>query len=169
LIGATFLVKGKTRGEIYNLLYVFNTMYAWLSLIVFISFIIELFLAWYGQNPYEWYAFKDQSAPLNLKRFYLKFLVVSIVPFIFFGRKVRINRGITIVVLIITNASYWLAYIKRFFIEYLSSSWSTYYEDPLIEKIAMTFSFLVLFASVYWIALKRKNLPYPSLILINRV
>jgi hypothetical protein len=169
LTGITFLVKEKAKGESYNLLYVFNTMYAWFSLIVLMFYVLELFLAWYGQNPYEWYAFTDQSAPSNLKWFYLKFLFVSIVPFIFFIRKIRINRRITIVVLIITHANYLLAYIERFFIDYLPSSWSTYYEDSFLEKIALTFCFLVLFASVYWVAVKRKKLPYPSLILTTRV
>ncbi|MDN3654473.1 hypothetical protein QWZ08_02480 [Ferruginibacter paludis] len=169
LIGTTFLVKGKIKGESYNLLYVFNTMYAWLSLIVFTSYIIGLFLAGYGQNPYEWYAFTDQSKSLNLKWFFLKFIVLSIVPFIFFIRKIRIHRVITLAILVIINVKYWLTYMQNFFRDYQPAAWSIHYEDSLSEKIAMTFCLLVLFVSVYWVALKRKKLPYPSLIFTNRV
>ena len=32
--------------------------------IVGIAYITELFIAWYGQNPYEWYAFKENRANL---------------------------------------------------------------------------------------------------------
>lgn len=169
LVGATFLIKEKVKGECYNLLYVFNTIYAWLSLIVFMFYISDMLSAWYWQNPYEWYIFKDQSVPINLKWFYLKILFISIVPFIFFIRKIRINRMIIVGALVIMYANYWLAYLKNFFIDYLPSSWSTYYEYSISEKIVMTCCFLAFFASVYWVAVKRKKLPYPSLIFTNRV
>ena len=32
--------------------------------IVGIAYITELFIAWYGQNPYEWYAFSQNRATL---------------------------------------------------------------------------------------------------------
>jgi hypothetical protein len=169
LIAITLFVKEKSKGESYNLLYVFNTMYAWLSFTVFVFYVADLFLAWYGQNPYEWYAFKDQSVPLNLKSFYLKILFISIVPFIFFIRKIRVNRTFIVSALVIMYANYSFAYMKNFFIDFLPSSWSVYYGYSFLQKIAMAFCFVVLFATVYWAAVKRKKLPYPSLILNSGV
>ncbi|CAN5500059.1 hypothetical protein BH11BAC5_BH11BAC5_22800 [soil metagenome] len=169
LIGATFLLKEKKARESYNFLYVFNTIFAWLSLIVFMFYVVGLFLSWYGQNPYEWYAFKSTSTNFGWMEFYLGYFLTTITPFIFFIRKTRVSRKFTIAVVIITHANFLLAYVQNFFRDYQPAAWSTYYEDPWIEKIAKTFFLLIFFAVFYWFANKRKKLPYPSLILNNGV
>jgi len=50
-----WFLKNKWKDEMRNWLYVLNTIVPLLTLINLVFLLAELFFAWYGQNPYEWF------------------------------------------------------------------------------------------------------------------
>jgi molybdopterin-containing oxidoreductase family membrane subunit len=108
--------------------------------IVGIAYITELFIAWYGQNPYEWYAFKENRANLFSPygwSYYLMMFCNVVSPQMFWFKKLRRNIGFTFFMSIIVNIGMWY---ERFVIivtstyrDYLPSSWSTYYSPSIYE------------------------------------
>jgi hypothetical protein len=163
LLGAIFL-KGKYKNEPFNWLYVLNTLVAWLYLINVLIYAVDLFNAWYGQNPYEWYAFSNR--PYYGLKYYL---IVTIITFctalLFFIRKLRITRWYIIFFLLVQNFESIVIGITNLYRDYLPSSWSTYYPDTMLVKISRWIGFFVIIAATYCICKKRKKLPYPSLFL----
>ena len=132
--------KQKWGNEIINWLYVFNTIVLWVSLANLIFYAGELFIAWYGQNQYEWYAFSQNRAnifsPYGWSYWLMMFCnVVS--PQMFWFKKLRRNIVFTFFMSIIVNIGMWY---ERFVIivtstyrDYLPSSWSTYYSPSIYE------------------------------------
>ena len=166
LIGAIFS-KNEFKTESYNLLYVFNTLAAWCSPLGLGFNLIELFIAWYGQNPYEWYAFRTGGSSTNVS---WPWLLIKICLPLFWGlllffRRLRINRLYTLCFLILLNTGLIEQLIYRFTRDYLPSSWSTYYYEPYSEKIIKYSVILFFLAIIYFIAKKKNKLPYPSLFL----
>jgi len=108
--------------------------------IVGIAYITELFIAWYGQNPYEWYAFKENRANIFSPygwSYYLMMFCNVVSPQMFWFKKLRRNIGFTFFMSIIVNIGMWY---ERFVIivtstyrDYLPSSWSTYYSPSIYE------------------------------------
>jgi Ni/Fe-hydrogenase subunit HybB-like protein len=108
--------------------------------IVGIAYITELFIAWYGQNPYELYAFMENRvniwSPYGWSYWLMMFCnVVS--PQVFWFRKLRRNIAFTFFMSIIVNVGMWY---ERFVIivtstyrDFLPSSWSTYYSPSIYE------------------------------------
>ena len=108
--------------------------------IVGIAYITELFIAWYGQNPYEWYAFSQNRvnifSPYGWSYWLMMFCnVVS--PQVFWFKKLRRNIAFTFFMSVIVNIGMWY---ERFVIivtstyrDYLPSSWSTYYSPSVYE------------------------------------
>jgi len=169
LIVLTLLFQDKKKGESYNFLYVFNTVFLWLSVTDFLIYLGDLFIAWYGQNSYEWYSFYDQSGSLSPRSFIIRFVIINITPFIFFLGKARANRVITMILLIIGHSGYLYLLLQNLFRDYLPSSWSTYTEESISQRIVLWFCLVLLVMFTYWIAHKRKKLPYSSIILKNCV
>ncbi len=107
--------------------------------IVGIAYITELFISWYGQNPYEMAAFKnryDLSTPYAWS-YYLMMSCNVIAPQFFWFRSLRRNLLFTFFMSIIVNVGMWF---ERFVIivtsvyrDYLPSSWSTYYAPTVWE------------------------------------
>ncbi len=108
--------------------------------IVGCAYLTELFIAWYGQNPYEWYAFKENRANLFSPygwAYYLMMFCNVVSPQLFWSRKLRRNITVTFFMSIIVNIGMWF---ERFVIivtsvyrDYLPSSWSTYYSPSIWE------------------------------------
>jgi molybdopterin-containing oxidoreductase family membrane subunit len=108
--------------------------------IVGIAYITELFIAWYGQNPYEWYAFKENRANLFSPygwSYWLMMFCNVVSPQMFWSRKLRRNIVFTFFMSIIVNIGMWY---ERFVIivtstyrDFLPSSWSTYYSPSIYE------------------------------------
>jgi len=108
--------------------------------IVGIAYLTELFIAWYGQNPYEWWAFSQNRAnlfsPYGWAYYGMMFCnVVS--PQLFWSRKLRRNIAFTFFMSVLINVGMWF---ERFVIivtsvyrEYLPSGWSTYYSPSIWE------------------------------------
>jgi hypothetical protein len=163
LLGSTFF-KDKFKKESNNLLYVFNTGAAWCSFFILIYSIIDLVIAWYGQNPYEWYAFSPKIDPYPVPLIYIKMYLPTLIGLFLFFRKLRINRIFTSVLLLVLN----IGLIERLIYAYrgyLPSSWSTYYYEPYSEKI-IKYSAAILFVIIIYVIAKKKNkLPYPSVFL----
>lgn len=163
LIGTLFL-KDKFKTESYNLLYIFNTGAAWGSFFILIYSAIDLFIAWYGQNPYEWYYFKDDAGVYSIKWFYFRLYFPLLIGMFLFFRRLRIHRLFTIIFLLVSNIGL-IEKIMYTFKDYRPTSWSTYYYEPISEKIikySVVFLFLVM---IYIIAKKRNKLPHPSVFL----
>jgi hypothetical protein len=158
------LFKSKLKTESYNLLYVFNTMVAWSYLFCFIAYCIELFVLWYGQNPYEWYAFKGNTA-------YFRWIMIinfssSVLGLLMFFRKLRINRWFTLLFFLSSCAFIYeriVIFITSLYRDYLPSSWSTYY-DP-VKTLCLYLLIILLFVLIYLRANKKRRLPFPSVFL----
>ena len=108
--------------------------------IVGCAYLTELFIAWYGQNPYEWYAFSENRAnitsPYGLSYWLMMFCnVVS--PQLFWSRKLRRNITVTFFMSVIVNIGMWyerfVIIVTSIYREYLPSGWSTYYSPSIYE------------------------------------
>jgi len=128
--------------------------------IVGIAYLTELFIAWYGQNPYEWWAFSQNRAnlfsPYGWAYYGMMFCnVVS--PQLFWSRKLRRNIAFTFFMSVLINVGMWF---ERFVIivtsvyrEYLPSGWSTYY-SPSIWEIGFYLGTFGLFFTCFFLFAK---------------
>jgi molybdopterin-containing oxidoreductase family membrane subunit len=128
--------------------------------IVGIAYLTELFIAWYGQNPYEWWAFSQNRAnlfsPYGWAYYGMMFCnVVS--PQLFWSRKLRRNIVFTFFMSVLINVGMWF---ERFVIivtsvyrEYLPSGWSTYY-SPSIWEIGFYLGTFGLFFTCFFLFAK---------------
>lgn len=160
------LFKERIKTESYNLLYVFNTMAAWSSIIILFAYMAELFIAWYGQNPYEWYAFKGDSA------YWGSFFIIQLLSFVLglllFFRKLRVSRWFTLFFFLSSCAFIYervVIFITSQFRDYVTSSWSTYYESEDSRNLYAYGVILLLLVLIYIWAKKKGRLPFPSVFL----
>ena len=164
LIGTLF--KNNIKTESYNLLYVLNTLAAWwCSLYVFLAYGTKLFMAWYGQNAYEWYAF-NSNVP---DRCWTLISIISILSFLLgllmFFRKLRIKRWFTLL-FFLSNCSFFfermVIFITSLYRDYLPSSWSAYSEHPY-SRYLFSYALIILSLVVIYLWAKKKGrLPFPS-------
>ena len=108
--------------------------------VVGVAYITELFIAWYGQNPYEWYEFSQNRVNLFSPygwAYYLMMFCNVVSPQLFWSKKLRRNIPFTFFMSIVVNVGMWY---ERFVIivtstyrDYLPSSWSTYYSPSIYE------------------------------------
>src|SRR6187455_3036892 len=125
--------------------------------IVGCAYLTELFIAWYGQNPYEWWAFKENRANLFSPygwSYWLMMFCNVVSPQMFWSRKLRRNITVTFFMSIIVNIGMWF---ERFVIivtsvyrDYLPSSWSTYY-TPTIWEVGFYMGTFGLFFTCYFL------------------
>lgn len=108
--------------------------------IVGIAYLTELFIAWYGQNPYEWWAFSENRAnlfsPYGWSYYGMMFCnVVS--PQLFWSRKLRRNILFTFFMSVLINVGMWferfVIIVTSIYRDYLPSSWATYYSPSIWE------------------------------------
>ncbi len=107
--------------------------------IVGVAYITELFISWYGQNPYEAAAFRnrwDLTTPYAWS-YYIMMGCNVLSPQVFWFKKLRRNILLTFFMSILVNVGMWF---ERFVIivtsvyrDYLPSSWSTYYAPSIFE------------------------------------
>jgi Ni/Fe-hydrogenase subunit HybB-like protein len=107
--------------------------------IVGIAYITELFISWYGQNPYEAAAFRnrwDLSTPYGWS-YWLMMSCNVIAPQFFWFRKLRRNLLFTFFMSIIVNVGMWferfVIIVTSIYRDYVPSSWSTYYAPTIWE------------------------------------
>ncbi len=128
--------------------------------IVGCAYLTELFIAWYGQNQYEWFAFKENRANLFSPygwSYWLMMFCNVISPQLFWSRKLRRNITVTFFMSIIVNIGMWF---ERFVIivtsvyrDFLPSSWSTYY-SPTIWEIGFYLGTFGLFFTCFFLFAK---------------
>jgi molybdopterin-containing oxidoreductase family membrane subunit len=112
------------------------------------AYAIEFFVAWYSQNPYEWFTFVNRAAgPYAWAYWIMVSCNVFIVQVLWF-KKVRTNVAALFVVSILVNVGMWF---ERFVIvasslsqDWLPSSWD-YYAPTLWDACALIGSFGLFF------------------------
>ncbi|HZX58411.1 MAG TPA: NrfD/PsrC family molybdoenzyme membrane anchor subunit, partial [Mucilaginibacter sp.] len=125
--------------------------------IVGCAYITELFIAWYGQNKYENWAFMENRANIFSPygwSYYLMMFCNVVSPQMFWFKKLRRNLTFTFFMSIIVNVGMWF---ERFVIivtsvyrDYLPSSWSTYYR-PSIWEVGFYMGTFGLFFTCYFL------------------
>ncbi|MEO5592346.1 MAG: NrfD/PsrC family molybdoenzyme membrane anchor subunit [Chitinophagaceae bacterium] len=107
--------------------------------IVGVAYITELFISWYGQNPYEAAAFRnrwDLSTPYAWA-YYIMMGCNVLSPQFFWFRKLRRNLLFTFFMSILVNVGMWferfVIIVTSIYRDYLPSSWSTYYAPSIFE------------------------------------
>jgi len=124
--------------------------------IVGVAYITELFISWYGQNPYEAAAFRnrwDLSTPYAWS-YYIMMGCNVLSPQFFWFKKLRRNLLFTFFMSVLVNVGMWF---ERFVIivtsvyrDYLPSSWSTYYA-PSIYEVGFYMGTFGLFFTCYFL------------------
>jgi molybdopterin-containing oxidoreductase family membrane subunit len=125
--------------------------------IVGIAYLTELFIAWYGQNPYEYFAFFQNRAnilsPLGWS-YYIMMGCNVLSPQIFWFRKFRRNLALTFFMSVIINIGMWferfVIIVTSIYREYLPSGWSTYYA-PTIWEVGFYLGTFGLFFTCYFL------------------
>jgi len=125
--------------------------------IVGVAYLTELFIAWYGQNPYENFAFMQNRVNLLSPYGWSYYIMMGcnvLSPQIFWFRKMRRNLVVTFFMSVIVNIGMWF---ERFVIivtsvyrEYLPSGWSTYY-TPTVWEIGFYLGTFGLFFTCYFL------------------
>ncbi len=108
--------------------------------IVGIAYITELFIAWYGRNQYENYAFMYSRAnpfsPYGWSYWGMMFCNV-ISPQMFWFKKLRRNVAFTFFMSVIVNIGMWferfVIIVTSLYRDYVPSSWSMYYSATIWE------------------------------------
>ena len=125
--------------------------------IVGVAYLTELFIAWYGQNPYENFAFMQNRVNILSPYGWAYYIMMGcnvLSPQIFWFRKMRRNLVVTFFMSVIVNIGMWF---ERFVIivtsvyrEYIPSGWSTYY-TPTIWEIGFYLGTFGLFFTCYFL------------------
>src|SRR5687767_1461372 len=125
--------------------------------IVGVAYLTELFIAWYGQNGYEWYAFSQNRANPFSPYGWAYWLMMGcnvLSPQVFWFRKMRRNLVVTFFMSVIVNIGMWF---ERFVIivtsvyrDYLPSAWATYYR-PTIWEVGFYMGTFGLFFTCYFL------------------
>jgi Ni/Fe-hydrogenase subunit HybB-like protein len=107
--------------------------------IVGVAYITELFISWYGQNPYEAAAFRDRwdlTTPYAWS-YYIMMGCNVLSPQFFWFKKLRRNLLFTFFMSILVNVGMWferfVIIVTSIYRDYLPSSWSTYYAPSIFE------------------------------------
>jgi hypothetical protein len=168
LIGATFF-KGHYKTESFNLLYSFNTLAAWSNLMIFVFVFEELIVAWYGQNTYEWYAFRQDRFQVSWTFFIIYNLSVFLLGLLFFFRKLRKSKWFTLFFFLFRNIFLFVTivfYVTNQFRDYLPSAWFTYYSETYYFRYIYSYALILLWLTIIYLrANKKRRLPFPSVFL----
>ncbi|WP_126972332.1 NrfD/PsrC family molybdoenzyme membrane anchor subunit [Gynurincola endophyticus] len=128
--------------------------------IVGIAYLTELFISWYGRNPYEIYAFNENRLNIFSPYGWSYWLMMAcnvISPQIFWFRKLRRNIVVTFFMSIIVNVGMWferfVIIVTSIYRDYLPSSWSTYY-TPTIWEIGFYLGTFGLFFTCFFLFAK---------------
>src|SRR5690606_762389 len=115
---------------------------------------------WYGQNPYEQWAFLENRVNLNSPYGWSYWLMMGcnvISPQIFWFRKLRRNLVLTFFMSVIVNIGMWferfVIIVTSIYRDYLPSSWSTYYR-PSIWEVGFYLGTFGLFFTCYFLFAK---------------
>jgi molybdopterin-containing oxidoreductase family membrane subunit len=120
------------------------------------AYAMEFFIAWYGGNAYESFAFKNRAFGPYAWAYWSMVSCNVIIPQLFWFKKVRQNLAITFVLSIVVNIGMWF---ERFVIivtslhrDYLPSSWT--YFRPTIFDISTFLGSFGLFTTLFLLFLR---------------
>ncbi|MEP7251284.1 MAG: NrfD/PsrC family molybdoenzyme membrane anchor subunit [Ginsengibacter sp.] len=128
--------------------------------IVGCAYLTELFIAWYGQNQYEWWAFRQNRvnifSPYGWAYYGMMFCNVAS-PQLFWSRKLRRNVMFTFFMAVLINVGMWferfVIIVTSLYRDFLPSSWSTYY-SPSIWEVGFYLGTFGLFFTCYFLFAK---------------
>src|SRR5450432_3239299 len=128
--------------------------------IVGCAYLTELFVAWYGMNKFENWAFFQNRAnafsPLGWS-YYIMMSCNVLSPQIFWFKKMRRNITVTFFMSVLINVGMWferfVIIVTSIYRDYLPSSWSTYY-SPTIWEIGFYMGTFGLFFTCYFLFAK---------------
>jgi molybdopterin-containing oxidoreductase family membrane subunit len=115
---------------------------------------VEVFIAWYGGNPYEQFAFLNRALGPYAWAFWTMLVCNVLVPHLFWLKKCRTTPWIMFVVAVLVNVGMWL---ERFVIivtslsrDFLPSSWGSFVPTKidilmLLGSFGMFFTLFLLF------------------------
>jgi molybdopterin-containing oxidoreductase family membrane subunit len=124
------------------------------SLMVGYAYGVELFTAWYSQNPYETFVFLGNRPFGPYGVFYAIMVTCNVVvPQLFWFRKCRTTTWIMVIIAILVNVGMWM---ERFVImmsltrDYLPSSWGLFIPTPIdfvmfVGSFGLFFTLFLLF------------------------
>jgi Ni/Fe-hydrogenase subunit HybB-like protein len=125
--------------------------------IVGCAYLTELFIAWYGGNKYEWFAFAENRVNLNSPYGWSYWLMMGcnvLSPQIFWSRKMRRNITVTFFMSVIVNIGMWferfVIIVTSLYRDYLTSSWGYYY-SPTIWEVGFYMGTFGLFFTCYFL------------------
>ncbi|MBC7936536.1 MAG: polysulfide reductase NrfD [Rhizobacter sp.] len=128
--------------------------------IVGCAYLTELFIAWYGQNTYEGWAFFENRANIMSPygwSYWLMMFCNVVSPQLFWSRKLRRNITVTFFMSIIVNIGMWyerfVIIVTSVYRDFLPSSWSTYY-SPSIWEIGFYLGTFGLFFTCFFLFAK---------------
>jgi hypothetical protein len=158
-------IPTKYKGESQNVLYSLNTIIAWFYLLTLTYYLIELFIAWYGQNSYElWAFFEIENIEMNAI-FYIRLFLPLLIGLLFFIRRLRKNILLTFIFILLVFYEKILILITSVYRDYLPSAWVQSNNFSYFGKAIELITIFVLLILTYIIANKKGKLPYPSLFL----
>jgi Ni/Fe-hydrogenase subunit HybB-like protein len=125
--------------------------------IVGVAYLTELFIAWYGQNPYENFAFMQNRVNLLSPYGWAYYIMMGcnvLSPQIFWFRKMRRSLVVTFFMSVIVNIGMWferfVIIVTSIYREYIPSGWSTYY-TPTVWEIGFYLGTFGLFFTCYFL------------------
>ena len=124
--------------------------------IVGYAYIMEFFIAWYGANPYESFAFINRAFGQYSWAYYIMFCCNVFTPQLFWFSAVRKNAALVWIMSILINVGMWF---ERFVItvtslanDFLPSSWGYY--SPTIVDVFTFFGTFGLFSTLFLLFLR---------------
>jgi Ni/Fe-hydrogenase subunit HybB-like protein len=125
--------------------------------IVGCAYLTELFMAWYGMNKYESYAFMKNRADYFSPYGWSYFIMMGcnvLSPQIFWIRSFRRNIALTFFMSIVVNIGMWferfVIIVTSLYRDYLPSSWPFYYR-PTIWEVGFYLGSFGLFFTCYFL------------------
>lgn len=161
----SFFSNETFRKETYNWMYVFNFFIGWIYFFSLLVFCKELLMAWYGQNPYEWYAFGNKGVSAYGGVMWVYFLIIPAFGSLLLFRKLKSSRLFTVFFLMIVWLPSLMLLIANLYSDYQPSSWTSGIGENILSSILVWIITALLIILGYWIMNKRKKLPFPSLFL----
>ena len=124
--------------------------------IVGYAYIMEFFIAWYGANPYESFAFINRAFGQYSWAYYIMFSCNVFTPQLFWFKAVRENASLVWIMSILINVGMWF---ERFVItvtslanDFLPSSWG-YYSPTIVDIFTFAGTF-GLFSTLFLLFLR---------------
>jgi molybdopterin-containing oxidoreductase family membrane subunit len=121
------------------------------SMMVGYAYLIEFFIAWYSENPFERFTFWNRATGPYAVSFWMMFFCNVIAPHIFWFKKFRRSIPTMFVVSLLVNLGMWL---ERFVIivtslhrDFLPSAWDQY--NPTLFDWGITLGSFGLFFALF--------------------